>query len=46
MIHLESLAVFHKAPEDSKVSRFDVYIDISPVIKRKQDVAAAATSQA
>ncbi|KAH8549516.1 hypothetical protein BGW37DRAFT_469038 [Umbelopsis sp. PMI_123] len=45
-IVIPGLAVFHKAPEDSKISRFDVYIDISPVIKRKQDVAAAATSQA
>lgn len=35
------LAVFHKKPEDTKIHRFDVYIDISPVFKRIQEVAAS-----
>jgi hypothetical protein len=42
-IVLPGLAVFYKAPEDSKLNRFDVYIDISPVFKRAQDIAAGAS---
>ncbi|KAI8577486.1 hypothetical protein K450DRAFT_212779, partial [Umbelopsis ramanniana AG] len=42
-IVIPGLAVFYKALEDSKINRFEVYIDISPVFKRAQEIAAVAS---
>jgi hypothetical protein len=45
IISIPGLAIFYKSPQDSKINRFDVYIDISPVTKRIQEVAASKAAK-